>query len=224
MSYKSFEKALRIAPQCSDYDIDKGTSKALIRKAEKLLGVRFSKQARYFYKKYNYMSFCGYEIDGIDPNSSFPLGGNAVASALADRKKYGLPEKWIPLCFLDDGCYAYMDYSQLNAEGEPRIIEAVYTNGEHWDELDCDDLEESQYPKDGCRYTITDVLAEDFGEYLLGLVELSLEIDNQPIDLVDSVPAKNFTNEQNQAFKSIDDKLDEIDRLLAELRKLQEKE
>ena len=223
MSYQNLEKALQLAPKCINYETDDGISDEHIRKSEELLGIRFSKQAQYFYKNYNYMSFYGYEIDGIDPNSSFPLGGNAVASALADRKKYGLPEKWIPLCFLDDGYYAYMDYSQLNAEGEPRIIEAVYTNGEHLDEFD-DDLDEENLPEGFCRYEITQVLGEDLGEYLLGLVEETLSSQNEETLQCKSASQQDPDDYSNYTLEDIKAELAECSKDLERIRREIEEE
>ena len=176
MSYQDFCKAMELAPKCEDFYSRGGTTEAQIQKAEAMLGVQFSRQCREFYLKHNYISFSGYEIAGISPDSVFPLAGNAVATALADRKKWGLPEKWIPL--LDEGfddLVVYLDYSQLNVEGEPRIIEAVYTNGEHLDDFDDEGFEEGQEPEGYCRYMINEVLAEDFGAYMLSLIKEELE-------------------------------------------------
>lgn len=173
MSYQDFQKAMELAPKCEYYYSRGGTTAEKIKKAEEMLGLQFSRQCREFYEKYNYISFSGYEIEGINPDSNFPLAGNAVATALADRKESGLPEQWVPVldeCF--DGLVVYMDYSHLNAEGEPRIIEAVYTNGDHLVDDDAEDFDEDE---ERCRYKVTEVLAEDLGEYILSVVEEALE-------------------------------------------------
>lgn len=201
MSYQDFKEAMKTAPQCEDYERGKGISSWNMHKAEKLLGIRFSKQCREFYKKYNYMAFCGYELDGINPNSSFPIAGNAVATALDYRKKWGLPEKWMPICFLDDGYYACLDYSHLNAAGEPRVIETVYADG---------------------TYQISSVMAEDLGEFLQILVDEALadQVFAQQNGMLE-IPKDSPLHQMDKKLKSIDDELAEVDRLLAELRKLQ---
>lgn len=173
MSYQDFQKAMELAPKCEYYYSRGGTTAETIQKAEALLGLQFSGQCREFYEKYNYISFSGNEIEGINPDSNFPLAGNAVATALAARKESGLPEQWVPVLEEGfDGLVVYMDYSQLNAEGEPRIIEAVYTNGDHLVDDDAEDFDEDE---ECCRYKVTEVLAEDLGEYILSVVEEALE-------------------------------------------------
>ncbi len=115
----------------------------------------FSSQCKEFYEKYGYLSFFGNEIYGIDPeDDSGILEGNSVAYALNDRKEYNLPKEWIPIYNFDDGNMAYLDYSSLNAEKEPRVIMAFY-NGE--------------------KYEITEILAEDFGDFILQLVQEQVE-------------------------------------------------
>ncbi len=120
-----------------------------------MLSVSFSSQCKEFYEKYGYLSFFGNEIYGIDPeDDSGILEGNSVAYALNDRKEYNLPKEWIPIYNFDDGNMAYLDYSSLNAEKEPRVIMAFY-NGE--------------------KYEITEILAEDFGDFILQLVQEQVE-------------------------------------------------
>ena len=61
-----------------------------------------------------------------------------------------MPEEWIPIYNFQDGNMAYLDYSSLNAEKEPKVIRAYY-NGE--------------------KYEIVETLAEDFGDFVLQLVQ-----------------------------------------------------
>ncbi len=155
MSYQSFTKAMELAPKCKFYTTVGGKTKEEIGKSEKLLGVRFSNQCREFYAKYGYLSFCGNEIYGIDPDDdSGILEGNSVAYAIYDRREYNLPKKWVPIYSFEDGNMAYLDYSSLNAEKEPRVIMAFY-NGE--------------------KYVIAETLAEDFGDFIFNLVESQIE-------------------------------------------------
>ena len=156
MSYQNFQKAMELAPKCKFYTTVGGRSEAEIIKSEELLDVKFSKQCREFYEKYGYLSIYGNEIFGIDPNdNSGELEGNSVAYALNDRAENDLPENWIPIYNFDDGYMAYLDYSSLNEDGEPCVIVAWYN---------------------GAQYEVEEMIAEDFGDFVLHLVEEQLEV------------------------------------------------
>ena len=155
MSYQNFKEAMELAPECKFYTTAGGKSEDEIRKAEELLGVKFSKQCREFYAEYGYLSFYGNEIFGIDPeDDSGELEGNSVAYALNDRAEYGLPDCWIPVCNFDDGYMAYLDYSSLNKDGEPCVIVAFFN---------------------GSEYQVEETIAEYFGEFVFQLVKQQLE-------------------------------------------------
>lgn len=149
MSFQDYEKAMLLAPERQYYTTVGGKSEDEIQRSEQLLGVKFSPQCLDFYQKFGYMSFFGCEIFGIDPDDE-ELEGNSVAYALNDRQEYGLPDEWIPIFNFDDGNMAYLDYATLNDASEPRVIMAFYN---------------------GSEYEITDVLAEDFGAFILQLLE-----------------------------------------------------
>lgn len=155
MSYQNFKKAMELAPKCEFYTTAGEKTEDEIKKAEQMLNVNFSNQCREFYEKYGYLSFYGNEIYGIEPYSnSGILEGNSVAYALHDREKYNLPIEWIPIYNFEDGNMAYLDYSTLNSEKEPRIIMAFYN---------------------GAEYEIVEDLAEDLGDFILELVQEELE-------------------------------------------------
>ena len=65
-----------------------------------------------------------------------------------------MPKEWIPIYNFDDGNMAYLDYSSLNLEKEPRVIMAFYN---------------------GNKYEIVKTLAEDMGDFILQLVEEQIE-------------------------------------------------
>lgn len=154
MSYFDFEKAMNLAPKCKFYTIAGGKTDDEIKKSEKLLSLNFSKQCKEFYKKYGYLSFFGNEIFGIDPDDdSGILEGNSVAYALNDREEYNLPVCWLPIYNYEDGNMAYLDYSSLNEEEEPSVIMAFYN---------------------GVKYEKVEIVAEDFGSFVLQLVEEQL--------------------------------------------------
>jgi hypothetical protein len=150
MSYQNFEKALEKAQKCKYYTTISGTDDLTIKKSEKMLELEFSRQLIEFYKSYGYISFDGNEIFGIDPDDdSGILEGNSVLYALNDREEYGLSPKWVPIYTYGDGMMAYLDYSDINNSGEPRVVMAYY---------------------DGSKYIIEKVVAEDFGDFLYDLV------------------------------------------------------
>ena len=102
-----------------------------------------------------YLSFFGNEIFGIDPyDDSGRLEGNSVAYALNDRTELGLPAAWIPIYDYNDGSMAYLDYSSLNRENEPRVLAAFYN---------------------GKKFEVTETVAEDLGDFILGLVQEQVE-------------------------------------------------
>ncbi len=151
MSYKNYIKAMEMAPKCKFYTTAGGKSKEEINMSEVKLGISFSKQLKDFYEKYGYLSFLGNEMYGIDPeDESGVLEGNSVAYALNDRKEYSLPKEWVPIYNFDDGNMAYLDYSSLNEEKEPSVIMAFY---------------------DGKQYKIVEKLADDFGNFVLLLLQ-----------------------------------------------------
>jgi hypothetical protein len=154
VSYQNFEKAMLLAQKCKFYTTAGGKTRGEILKSEDLLGIKFSKQCLEFYKRYGYLSFFGSEIFGIDPDDdSGILEGNSVAYALNDRKKYHLPLSWVPIYNYEDGNMAYLDFSNRNPDGEPRVIMCMHTRE---------------------KYEMIEVIAEDFGDFLLQLVEQQL--------------------------------------------------
>ena len=151
MSYQNFKKALKLAKQCEGYDTGGGKTDKVISDASELLNIKFSKQNYKYFRKLGYLEFSGVEVFGMvtDDFSGEPEA-KCVETALADRKNYNLPEEWLPIYFFDDGYYGYLDYSQLNEDGEPPVIIAIY---------------------DGEKYVVTEKAAEDLGDFLLQLVE-----------------------------------------------------
>lgn len=155
MSYTNYQKAIELAKQCTGYWVGDTVSEQAIQRSEELLGLKFSKQNREYYSKLGYLSFFGCETYSIDPDdNSGILEGNSVAYALNERAKFKLPQAWLPIYSYDDGYLGFLDYSQLNSEGEPSVIMGVY-NGEE--------------------YVMIDKVADDFGDFLMELVNDQLE-------------------------------------------------
>ncbi|MCL2474555.1 MAG: SMI1/KNR4 family protein [Chloroflexi bacterium] len=154
MSYQNFEKALELAKQCEFYMVKGERSGEVVAKAEELVGFKFSKQNFEFFKKTGYLSFSGNEFYGICKDDfSGSYTGCSVEATLQDRKEYNLPPQWLTIYFFDDGYMGYLDYGQLNEDGEPPVIMAIYNGDE---------------------YVVTEKVAEDLGDFILQLVENQL--------------------------------------------------
>ena len=154
MSYQNFEKAVELAKQCDGYLDGGGKSNSVVVKAEELLDIKFSRQNTQYFSQYGFIEFFGNEFYGIVKDDfSGTYVGCAIEATLQDRKELNLPLQWVILYFFDDGYYGYLDYSQLNEEGEPPVIMAIY---------------------DGEKYVVTEKVAEDLGDFILQLVEEQL--------------------------------------------------
>lgn len=155
MSYINFEKATELAKQCKNYRTAGRQTEDLIKKVEESYGFKISPQHHEYFEKYGYIMFFATEIYGIY-NEVYDgvYAGNAVIATLQDREEYNLPKKWIPIFDYSDGYIAYLDYENVNLENEPRVILGIFT---------------------GEQYDIVEIIAEDFGDFLLELVEEQLE-------------------------------------------------
>jgi len=76
------------------------------------------------------------------------INRNAILETLDTRESKNLPHKWIPIYNYDENM-AYLDYENLNEEGEPRAIAAHY---------------------DGEKYVFLEELAEDLGDYFTKMI------------------------------------------------------
>lgn len=154
MSIETYKKAKQIIDNLEDLETIGGKSIEVIKKGEELFGLKFSKILIKYFEDYGYISFNGNEIFGIiDDDFLDDDEMCCVESALSEREKYNLPKEWLPISFIDDGYYAYLDFSNLNNEGEPKVIAGIY-NGE--------------------KYEMVQTIAEDLGDFLLELAEETL--------------------------------------------------
>lgn len=154
MSYKIYESAIEKVQECDDYDCGSEYSVDVIEKAEKLLDINFSAQLKDYLMNFGYIEFSGVEIYGI-VDESFSLNKNTFEGCMIEwtlnaRESNNLNSKWVALRSEDDGGTAFLDFENLNSDGEPCVILAVDTENGY--EFECE-------------------LAEDFGEYLLNLAE-----------------------------------------------------
>lgn len=154
MSHKIYESAIEKVQECDEFDCGSEYSIYVIEKAERLLDINFSAQLKDYLMNFGYIDFSGVEIYGI-VDESFSLNKNTLEGCmiewtLKERESNNLNPKWVALRFEDDGGMAFLDFENLNDDGEPRVILAVANeNG----------------------YKFEYEIAEDFGEYLSELVD-----------------------------------------------------
>ena len=151
MSYSNYKRGMQLAEKCKYFQCGGRQSNELIEKVEKTLNIVLSKQHKDYFTNYGYVSFEGNDFYGIyDKVFEGIYAGNAVIATVEDRKEYGLPNTWIPIYDFDDGYVAYFDYENKNDNGEPRIILGMYN---------------------GKQYEISEIIAEDFGDFLIEMVK-----------------------------------------------------
>ena len=151
MSYNNFQKAMELAKTIEYYENAGKQSKELLEKVEETFGFRLSPQHYEYLHEYGYVMFFGTEFYGIYRDVFEGIyAGNAVVATLQDRDEFNLPKEWIPIYDYSDGQMAYLNYSQLNEDGEPAIIIGLY---------------------DGEKYIIIERVAEDLGDFLLQMVQ-----------------------------------------------------
>ena len=127
----------------------------MIAKGEELVGFSFSPQVREYFSRFKSIEV-GNDVFGMfDGDFSLKYGG-AVETTLLHRKDWNLPEKRLVIYDYEYECFvAHLDFSQCDENGEPPVIEVVY---------------------EGTEWVFARKVAEDFGDFLLELVEEQIEI------------------------------------------------
>ncbi|MBM7706500.1 hypothetical protein JOD03_001403 [Chryseomicrobium aureum] len=134
-----------------------------IEKAERVIGLKFPSLYSGFLKEFGYLGFGAQEVYGIINddfvNSSIPDG---IWYTLQLREDVNLPSNFLAICY--DGMEEVycLDFNNVDKNGEPKVvaIDMGY------------DLEHQKIQ----------IVAEDFGDFLLELVELELELENESDD------------------------------------------
>lgn len=157
MSKQSFDKAIKLVKKCEDFDKGGRKSSKVIEKAEQLLGLKLSEQETEYLSKFGYIEFFGVELFGIineDFEDDGDYEGCMVEWTLHERATGSISDDWVALRTEDDGGMVFLDHSDTDDNGEPKVIFAE---------------------DDGSGYKKTEVIADDFGDYLLELVEEQLD-------------------------------------------------
>ncbi|MGN1480327.1 SMI1/KNR4 family protein [Porcipelethomonas sp.] len=154
MSLKVYEKAIKKIKKCDEFDCGTPHSEKVIEKAESLLNIAFSTQIKNYLSKFGYIEVFGVELYGI-VDEDFSMDKNTYEGCMVEwtldaRAANNLNPDWVALKFEDDGEMVFLDFENTNEEGEPRVIAAI---------------------DEGNGYVFEDELAEDFGKYLIYLIE-----------------------------------------------------
>lgn len=156
MSIESYQKAKQIILANKEIaDFVGGCTKELIMLAEDKVGLTFSKQYLDFLQTFGAGNFGAEEIYGIIhadfENSSVP---DAIWYTLTEREEIKLPHNM--LVIYDTGCDELfcLDFNRLDHSGEPKVISFIPGV----------ELENQTY----------EIIANDFGDFLLDLVEQEL--------------------------------------------------
>lgn len=155
MSMKDLLEAFKLIEENKENsDFEALDSDDIIIEAEKILNLKFPPTYRLFLEKYGCGYISGTIIYGIINNKLESEGApNGIWSILTKRKKWGLPNTHIIISNTGDGFWYVLDSSQPNIAGEYPVF--IYGFGE-----------------DG---KSQEKVNEDFGEFLLEQIKLSLE-------------------------------------------------
>lgn len=146
MKYEEFKKILEEVKEQPFYRIMGVTSDEQLIDAQNLLGIKFSKQHRYFLKTLGTLSFSGYEFYGIcKAGLNVPIVPCSIGLTIHERKKSNLDSNLIVLFSNDDGYFGCLNYGSLNENAEPSVVLVL------------------PIPK---KTVIIDTIASDFGEYI----------------------------------------------------------
>lgn len=131
----------------------------LVEKAEAVLGVVFPSTFREFVMRFGAGGFAGHEFFGVISDNFDEAGvPDGVWLTLDQRKSWGLPRQFVMVSDLGDGGYYAIDMSQAGACGEQPVV-LLYPGA--WDP-------DREPP-------VLELVAEDFGAFLLEQVEWGLK-------------------------------------------------
>ncbi|UOQ94879.1 SMI1/KNR4 family protein [Halobacillus shinanisalinarum] len=156
MSIETYQKAKEIILSNEDMaDFVGGRTNGLIKMAEGKLGLKFTGLYLDFLKTLGAGNFGAQEIYGIlkddFENSSVP---DAIWFTLTERKETGLPNDLLVIYDTGGDELFCLDFNKLDENGEPKVVS--YVPGMKLDDQ------------------VYQVIAHDFGEFLLGLVRQEL--------------------------------------------------
>ncbi len=156
MSYKNFELGTRKIEQNFEIISKDDITNDLINQVALALGLELSKQHYNYLKKYGFIMFSGTSLYGIYHGVFDGIyADNLVVATLEERRERSLKASLLPIYDVEDEGIAFLDYSQINDDGEPPVI--LF-----------------QYQGEDSEWVEIERLANDLGDFLLQLVEEQL--------------------------------------------------
>jgi hypothetical protein len=158
MSYKDYETAIKLIEENKDLKIViGGCSLNLICLAESKLNLKFPNSYKEFLMQYGALCFGAEEIYGIVKEdfekSEVP---DSIWYTLLERRVAKMPDSLLVIYDTGSEELFCLDFNNLSIEGEPTVV--VFVPGV--------DLEYQSY----------EIIAEDFGQFLLDRVKIELNI------------------------------------------------
>jgi len=168
MSWDNYERALRVLENNQDEcDFIGKRSESLIEKAESEIGIKFSKMYRHFLMNYGAGNFWALEIFGVisrDFVKNAALDAtDAIKYTLIKRRENQLPNHYLVIYDMGDNELICLDFNSLDEKNEPAVV-TIYL-----------DMDFSKQP--------FEIIADDFGEYLLECVEAELDELNRTLEV-----------------------------------------
>lgn len=153
MSLQRYNAAKKILDSHEgDFFQFKKQPEALLKKAEQTLSLTFPQDYRQFTLDYGTVTIEGNEIYGLTSDDFINSGvPNVVWVTLTERINAQMRMNLLPIYDTTVGEYFALDFSRLNANGEPKIVSYF------------PDFEEAEQ-----KY---EIIADNFGEFLVELVE-----------------------------------------------------
>ena len=152
MSYSDLVEAIRLIPDDCDRLSAGEIPDTLVESVQQKLGLKFSAEYLAFCRKFEYVT-----LDEMMLCSVFSQDCVAVDGILEERREAGFPEHLLPFV---DGLGLFLDFSVLDEDGEPRVVEVEY--------IELDEEDDSETEASGC-YVVRQTVAGDLGEFLLAL-------------------------------------------------------
>ena len=159
MSLENYEKAVQIIKNTNSKSSFIGVrTDELISKAEEVISLNFTGTYRDFLKNYGAGNFGSEEIYGIIDDdfedSSVP---DAIWYTLSERKEINMPRNLLVIYATGDGELYCLDFNRINGEKEPAVV--------------------SFFPGFDLNIQKYEIIAKDFGEFLLQRVTAELEME-----------------------------------------------
>ncbi|KGX88768.1 cell wall assembly protein [Pontibacillus halophilus JSM 076056 = DSM 19796] len=156
MSINTYQKAKElISSEGALADFVGGCSEELIRLAERKLNLSFSPIYKNYLRSFGAGNFGSQEVYGIIDknfvNSSVP---DAIWFTLSEREEIDLPDTLLVIYDTGSDELYCLDFNQIEASGEPKVVSFI--------------------PGVNIGDQTYEVIADDFGDYLLDLVEREL--------------------------------------------------